>query len=537
MQYKQLAFFSPFFRKIRNYFTINKIERFKYPKHFSTSNYQLIKMAQTAERTLTELLKEYRLDEHVSVNIIKTDGQIRYSVLGTELSKREEKFKQILKDWYKITLEYSARGSDNDESKKKILKDYAMRYVKEMNLKIKDEAAFERVMRSIYRDMVGYRLIDPLMRDPNIEDIHCTGIGRPIFITHKEFGTIPTNLVFYIEKELDEFALRLAYLGGRHLSIATPRIDATLPNRSRLQLSYSGEAAAGGTNFTIRRFKEEPYTIIDLISLNTLTAEMAAHLWYGLENKLSALVVGPTASGKTTTMNAIAMLFHPDSKIVSIEDTRELNLPHQNWIQAIARPGLGPEKFGEISMFDLLKDALRQRPDYIIVGEVRGEEAQTLFQAIATGHAGLSTLHADKAEDAIRRLYSSPLNVPKTQLGALDFIVFQETIKTPVGLLRRATHMIEIRGYTENAKGGDFDINPLFTYSPQKNEFSFQGRSYKLEKIKAKVTDDPKEEVEARTKLLQLLVEKKITSYSEISKIIREFYLDRQSLLAKLGSV
>src|SRR5208337_3324978 len=237
-----------------------------------------------------------------------------------------------------------------------------------------------------------------------------------------------------------------------------------------------------GSTFSIRRFRADPLTVTDLISFNTLTSEMAAYFWYVMEKKACTLITGGTASGKTTLLNCISMFILPDDKILTIEDTPELDIPHKNWISAIARVGFGSVGgSAEISLFDLLKAAMRQRPDYIILGEVRGEEAFTLFQAMATGHGGLSSIHGDSVTAAIRRLESAPLNIPRTLMPTLNLIGLTQRLRIDGRPARRLTHVVEVMGI--DASSGELDLNDVFRWDPRTDTFSYSGRSHTVERL------------------------------------------------------
>jgi flagellar protein FlaI len=363
------------------------------------------------------------------------------------------------------------------------------------------------------------------MNDSRIEDISCDGPTVPLYVWHRDYESIPTSVTFENENELDTFAAKLAYVSGKHISIASPIVDATLPDGSRIQITYGKEVSKRGGNFTIRKFKADPITIVDLLKYNTVSPDLGAYLWYLIEKRLSFLVAGGTASGKTTTLNALSMFIPPDQKIVSVEDTPELNLSHRNWIQSISRGG---GVAGEITLFDLLKNAMRQRPDIIIVGEVRGAEAFTLFQAIATGHGGLGTVHADSVQAAVNRLTTEPMNVPKSLLGStLDCVVMQLRIKLKDKSVRRMVNVAEIVGY--EAATDQIVLNNAFKWDPVTDSYIFSGRSRLFEKITKRYgtsVDKIRSDIEDRRIFLSWMMRKNIRDYRDLSQQIREFYSD-----------
>ncbi|MBN1280692.1 MAG: type II/IV secretion system ATPase subunit, partial [Candidatus Thermoplasmatota archaeon] len=248
-----------------------------------------------------------------------------------------------------------------------------------------DDALKEKLLYYVKRDFIDNGAIDPLMRDPNIEDISCDGAGLPVFLYHRHYGSLKSNIMFPDEATLSEFVVKLAQKCGKHISIAEPMLDATMPDGSRIQMTLSKAVTTHGSTFTIRKFRSDPITATDLISYKTMSAEMVAYMWLAVENGVNALIAGGTAAGKTSTLNAISLFIPRESKIVSIEETREINLPHPNWIPGVVRSGfgevVGDRIIGEIDLYDLMKAALRQRPEYILVGEIRGKEAYVLFQA------------------------------------------------------------------------------------------------------------------------------------------------------------
>jgi flagellar protein FlaI len=328
----------------------------------------------------------------------------------------------------------------------------------------------------------------------------------------------------------------LAYLAGKNISIASPILDASLPDGSRIQLTYGNEVTRRGSTFTIRRFRVDPLTISDLIAFNTLSSEMAAYLWYIIENRASILVAGGVASGKTTMLNCLSMFIKPEMKIVSVEDTQELNLPHENWIPSVARLSFGNEDkgAGNITLFELLKAAVRQRPDYIIVGEVRGEEAYTLFQAMATGHLGMSTIHAESVEAVINRLESEPMNIPKNLIAMTDVIMIMARTEVEGRPARRAVNVTEVTGLAQNTK--NITTEEVFQWKAKEDKFDFSGHSGLLEKHMTKtgiIEEDLKRELHRRKTVLEWMVRKGIRRYTDVANVIREYYANPERALQK----
>jgi len=456
----------------------------------------------------------------------KTLGLV-YVVIEPTLQPGEKETLERIKSILIETLDVNLNELGSREEAEKLLKKRIEEAVRDYKIKLQPEA-IDKIEYYLVRDLVKYGRIDPLMYDHMIEDISCDGPGIPIYVWHREYESIPTNISFESDEELDSFVIRLAYLAGKHISIANPILDASLPDGSRIQLTLGKEVTRRGSTFTIRRFRADPLTVTDLIMFNTLTAEMAAWFWLAIEKKANLIIGGGTASGKTTTLNALSAFIPPDSKVITIEDTPELNLPHQNWIPSVARTGFGPAgSSAEITLFDLLKAAMRQRPDYIIVGEVRGEEAFTLFQAMATGHGGLSSIHCDSVQAALNRLESEPMNIPRSLLTTLNAVAMQSRIRIKGRTARRIGHVAEIAGLDPVSK--DIITSDVYRWDPVEDAFKYSGRSLIAEKIRERFglsEDEVERELERRRTVLEWMVKAGIRRYDAVGRAVREYYAD-----------
>jgi len=499
-------------------------------------------MAKTQQKTRIEklsLFKEvYPIEEpYVFAAIVKDPEthKVRYKVIEPTLLHEETKFLKEIKSILMQEISVNLKQVDTKEKAAKYLKQKTQQIIKNYRLKIAEEA-IDKLMYYIVRDFVYYGKITPLMKDHMVEDISTDGVNIPLYVWHREYESLPTNIIFETETELNSFIMRLAYLSRKNISIASPLLDATLPDGSRMQLSYGNEVTRRGSTFTVRRFRVDPLTISDLIRFNTLSSRMAAYFWYAIENRASFLIAGGVASGKTTMLNCLSMFIKPEMKIVSVEDTAELNLPHENWIPSVARAsfGYGEKGPGVITLFDLLKAAVRQRPDFLIVGEVRGAEAFTLFQAMATGHLGLSTIHGETVNSVMNRLQSEPMNIPRSLLAMIDVVTIQ--IRTEIGgkPARRTSAITEIKGFNPDTKR--LLTNKMFKWIPRKDWFRNVNRSHILDKNMQKNGLTEKEvadELQKRKIVLEWMVNKNIRRYTEVAKVIREYYADPERIQRK----
>ena len=398
-------------------------------------------------------------------------------------------------------------------------------------------AEFEALRYYVLREKIGLGILQPLLLDPYIEDISCSGIG-PIFIEHKIFKSVQSSIVFPTYDDVDEFAVWLGEWIKSPVTVRNPLVDAVLPDGSRINIVYGREISKRGSNFTIRKFSGTPVSVFELIDFGSLNYMMAAYLSLVLDAHMNVFVVGPTASGKTTLLNAITTFIKPDAKIVTIEDTPEVVVPHPNWVQEMTRHGGGDNRGSDVGMFELLKAALRQRPDMIIVGEIRSLEAVVAFQAMQTGHGVMSTFHASSVEKLIQRLTGEPINIPKTYIDNLNLAIIQSAVRLPDGKsARRVLSINEIIGYDPISES--FSFLEAFRWNPATDVFEFPGymNSYLLEQVIAIKRGIPPhrrrdiyDEVKRRAKVFEKLhTEKKVSDFHELFKILAE--ARRQKLL------
>jgi archaeal flagellar protein FlaI len=382
----------------------------------------------------------------------------------------------------------------------------------------------------IERDFIGLERIEALVRDEQIEDISCDGLDIPIFVFHRNpmLGSIMTNIAFHDTDELDSFVMRLSQLAGKSISVASPLLSGSLPDGSRIQAMLATDIARRGSNFTIRKFTEEPLTPIHFLNYGTIDVKTLAYLWFVLDYGKSILISGGTATGKTSLLNVLSLFIRPDKKIVSIEDTPELKLPHPHWVPAVARIAVGgveSRKTGEIDLFDLLKESLRQRPDYIIVGEVRGKEAFVLFQEMATGHPSLATIHAENIQKLLDRLTTPPIELPGSLIVSANTIVFLLATKYKNRQVRRVGEVLEVVGLNES---NNLPVtNLIFKWNPLSDTFDVTNRSITLKQISEAAgmsEQEITEELKRRMLVLEWMQFRNITNYRDVNSVINMYY-------------
>jgi flagellar protein FlaI len=405
----------------------------------------------------------------------------------------------------------------------------------------------------LQRDFLGLGRTDAVLRDPFLEDISCLGPGVPLYVFHRVFGSLRTNVMYDAELDLNKYIFRLAQIAGKHISIYQPILDATLSDGSRINLTLGTEVTRKGSTFSIRKFSHDPVSPIDLLRFGSVSAYELAYFWTLVEHHRSLLISGGTAAGKTTFLNAISMFIRPEDKIVSIEDTPEIQIDHENWIQSVARSGYGmssgssgasgvsgisgggAKPLGSVTLFDLLVAALRQRPEYVIVGEVRGAESFTLFQAISVGHASMSTIHAGSIGELLHRVENEPMNIPRVLFQALDAVAFPAQVVVNNNRVRRITAVTEI--LEVDASTNELLTNDVFRWEPANDSFQFLGRSFVLEHIGERVGrsfESMTEEVRQKEHYLQLMDQVGMTYYKDASRAIANYYVDAEGAVIGL---
>ncbi|MBC7091948.1 MAG: type II/IV secretion system ATPase subunit [Nitrososphaeria archaeon] len=463
--------------------------------------------------TITYYVDEVKLNPDERAAYLKISDIIAREMNPAEIGKEEDVRKELLKEARRLSMKY------------------------ERAFKTVTRAGWDKINYYLERDLLGFGPLNVIINDYRVEDLSCDGVNVPIFVWHRRYESIPTNIKFLDKDALDDYIVKLAHKSGKHVSSAFPIVDAMLFGKHRLAASFRDEVSPKGSTFTIRKFREEPFSIVDLVQMGTISDEMAAYFWMLIENRCTIMVIGGTGSGKTTILNALASLIKPGMKLVTVEETAELNLPHENWVQFVSREsyGLTGTKVGQISLFDLVKTSLRYRPDYLIVGEVRGEEAYVLFQAMATGHGGLSTLHAENIEYAIRRLVSPPMNVSETYIPLINAVILVERVTLPqprmgMSIGRRARMVWEVEDFEKYVN--------IFSWVPQDDIFLSRARdSFVLMRIAERLGKSRRwivNELERRKIVIRWMADKGIHNVKDVARIVYQYYSNPDLLMSKI---
>ena len=473
-------------------------------------------------------IERYWIERHFAFSSIlfnEETGETLYHVVEPRLTELEQRvLKKILEELLD-RLPYEKVEKSGELLTKKfaeIAKDY----------KITDWKSFNKLSYYLRRDLLGHGKVDVLFKDALIEDISCDAPNVPVFLYHRKHFNLRTNIEFD-KGELDLYITKLIERCGKHISLARPVIDAALPEGHRVQATYSTEVTSKGSSFTIRKYMGGTFTPIDLINFRTFSPKMLAYLWLAAENRKSIMVIGGTAVGKTSTLNALAFFIPPDAKICSIEDTREISLTQKNWIPSVTREVPGAVI---IDMHDLVRQAVRQRPECIIVGEVRGKEALAMFQALAIGHTAYCTMHAGSIQEAVLRLESEPMNVPHNMLAALDIICLQTMTYIGKKRVRRSNLIVEFAGFIDPASK-EIRITETFGWDPVTDSFKELGepriwrdicqtRGWSLMKLE--------EEYRRRGDFLESMAKRGITGYDDVATLIRLYAYDPKKAFGAL---
>lgn len=526
---KHKSFFSMFGR--------NKNKEIKYPK-FDLD--PLIESPPDVEN-IEKFVWEYPLITPTTYARIRFDpdiGELCYEIIEPKLKKESKEHLEMLKRKLIDTIDIDL-SVKNEQERIDYVFGRTAKILEELNYS-GDSTEYRNLLYYIYRDFIGLERLEPIMRDPYIEDVSCDGLNVPLYLLHRKYGSLRTNVVFDDEANLNNFVVNLAQRCGKYISYARPYMDGKLPDGSRVNATYEREITTNGSTFTIRKFREVPLTPLDLIKNGSCSKEIMAYLWLAVENGASILVSGGTATGKTTLLNAISVFIPIDFKIVSIEDTRELNLPHEHWIPAVEKYGFGPpdsqgNRYGEVSMFELLKESFRQNPDYVIVGEVRGKEATVLFQGMASGHGCLGTIHGADINSVVDRLTLPPIDISPELLGELDILISITHAVSQGPSARRIKSISEIVGYDTHIDR----INTEKIYVWNSVTDKFEKRVFQpLKDFKPKtgsLISDVNKEIESRIKVLDWMIDQKVDTLHKFSHVVNKFRKEKDELFKEIS--
>ncbi len=476
---------------------------------------------------------------YVSIHIYYNaeSGDVIYDVEEPMMSKEESVSLNSIEQAMREVVNISMTGNINS---KEGMIDYidktARLIISELGLVIEQDS-YKKMFYYLYRNFIGLNEIEAMMKDYFIEDVECNGMGEPIYIVHRIFRNIKTNVKFGDMDNLSNFVEKLAQKTGRYISYASPILDGSLPDGSRVNATYTQDISSKGPTFTIRKFTKTPWTPTQLLGFHTLSPEMLAYFWILLQYQSNIMIVGGTASGKTTMLNALAFFIPQENRVVSIEDTRELMLPRENWLPSVVRTGVSSAGVGEVDMFSLLKSSFRQNPDYVIVGEVRGKEASVLFQGMASGHASISTMHGDSVDSIIRRLETPPISLSPMLVNGLNVMAIMTHAIVNGHETRKLREIVEI---VKVERDGTALTNTPFKWNPADDKFYYAKDSRVFDKIAEKFgisKDEIQKEFEIRTKLIWTLFQNKVLSYEDIQRVVNDYAKDEAGVLKKYGIV
>ncbi len=462
------------------------------------------------------------------------ENELTYEVEEPILNEDEKKLLEMLEDGMRQAVNINVLVERTTEAMINYINKTAELLIEELNLKVSTET-YRKIFYYLFRDFVGLNEIEPLMKDYFIEDIECNGINTPVYIVHRIYRSIKTNIIFKDMGKLTSFVEKMAQRAGRYISYASPLLDGSLPDGSRVNATYTSDITSRGPTFSIRKFTKVPWTPTQLIAFNTLSPEMLAYFWLLIQYKSNILITGGTASGKTTLLNALAFFIPPESRVVSIEDTREINLARENWLPSVARTAIGVGNVGEVDLFDLLRNSFRQNPDYVIVGEVRGKEAFVLFQGMASGHASISTMHADSVDTVIKRLETPPIELSPTLVNTLDVVAIMTHAIVNKNQTRKLRSVVEIVKVNPD---GIALTNTPFIWNPADDKFYFKKDSKVFEKIMERYglsKEEITKEFELRTRLLYEMYRRRVFDFQKVQKEINDYYKNQEKILERYG--
>ncbi|MEM7821588.1 MAG: type II/IV secretion system ATPase subunit [Candidatus Aenigmatarchaeota archaeon] len=470
----------------------------------------------------------------------KDNKELIYNLIEPTIDKNEKEMLEKISEGLIEIIDVSIDIIKNHGNLINYIEKNVSKVIKEYGIKV-TPSQYIKIMYYVYRNFVGLNEIEALMQDPNIEDISCDGVATPIYVIHRKFGSIKTNIIYNDIEKLRDFIVKLAEKCGRFVSYAEPILSGTLPDGSRVSATFAGDVATRGPVFSIRKFGEKPFSPIEQIEMNTASPEILAYLWFLIENGANILIIGGTATGKTSFLNSLCMFIPLEAKIVSIEDTREIRIPHEHWVPGLARVGFGiptptGEKYGGISLFDLLKESFRQNPDYVIVGETRGAETYVMFQGMSSGHKCMSTFHAGSLETMIKRLTTPPIDLSPSLIESLDVVILMIHAKEKGKSARRIKEIVEI--ISVNPKTDEVETKTIFTWNPATDEYEKVNKSVKVGRLilsKGGIEEEGFAEIDRMKSVLEWLRKNGIKAYLEVIKYINLYHKEQEKIMEMIG--
>jgi flagellar protein FlaI len=474
---------------------------------------------------------------HAEIKWSPKTKTLLYSIIEPVLTRDETAKISQIEDALREVIDVKLTEVKKEGGATEYLQEKTASVLEDLGISLKRES-YEKIMYYIVRDFVGLNEIESLMHDPYIEDIGCNGLDTPVYIVHRRFGSVVTNITYRNPEYLSDFVVKIAERCGRYISYASPLLDGSLPDGSRVQASLAKDVTTRGPTFSIRKFRSNPYSPVDLINLGTVSPGMMAYLWILAQYNVSMLICGGVSTGKTTFLNALSMFIPPEDKIISIEDTREINLPHDNWIPSVSRTGFGMpdaggKRYGEIDLFDLLRESFRQNPSYVVVGEVRGKEAYVMFQGMASGHASLGTIHAGSIEDVMKRLETPPIELSPSLIEALDVLIVMTNAREKGKSARRVKEIVEVQSIDPHT--GRPHTKEIFSWIASADEFR---ESTQESEVMRKISFEEglgygkmSEELGKRKQILKWMQNHSIVHYADVCRIINMYYKDPRTVM------
>ncbi|MEM7815734.1 MAG: type II/IV secretion system ATPase subunit [Candidatus Aenigmatarchaeota archaeon] len=461
-----------------------------------------------------------------------------YTIMEPEMSDDDKGILRKIEDALMEVIDVKLSNIKNREEAVQYIQSKTNSVLGDMNLVLPSER-YMKIMYYLVRDFVGLNEIEPLMYDPYIEDIGCSGVNTPVYVVHKKFGSLETSLVYSDPEKLSNFVIKISERCGRYISYATPLLDGSLPDGSRVQASLAKDVTTKGPTFSIRKFRKNPFSPIDIINLKTASADMMAYLWLLIQHNVSIMICGGVSTGKTSFLNVLSMFIPMEEKVISIEDTREINLPHENWIPSVSRSGFGIQdvtgkKYGEVDLFDLLKESFRQNPDYVVVGEIRGKEAYVMFQGMASGHASMGTIHAGSVEDVMKRLQTPPIELSPSLIESLDIMIVMTNAREKGKSARRVKEICEIQSVDSHT--GIAHTKKIFTWIPSEDIFKEElSESVLIQKISFEEgvpLQKMVSELRDRKSVLLWMQRQNIVQFEDVCYVINLYYKDKPAVMS-----